>query len=901
MNFNKLTLSFLLFISISTSIFAQGFLHASGTKIVNGKGENVILRGIGTGNWMIQEGYMMQSSDVANTQQKFKNKLIQTIGVERTDSFYNAWLHSHFTKTDVDSMAAWGFNSVRVALHYKWFTLPIEEETVAGQNTWLPIGFELVDSLLSWCEANEMYLILDMHGTPGGQGKDEAISDYDPTKPSLWESNANKDKLVALWQKLAERYSNSPWIGGYDLINEPNWTFPEGNNSQLRQIYGRLTDSIRKVDKNHLIIIEGNWFANDFSGLTPPWDANMAYSFHKYWSYNDATALDWVINLRSSTNRPIWLGETGENSNVWFTSLVALAEKNNIGWSWWPVKKASINNILKVTTNPDYTQLINYWKGQGTMTADAAYKAVMKFADAHKFENCTIGYDVIDALIRQPKTLATKPFKTHKTGQEIFAVDYDLGRNNEAYYDVDTADFHLNTDKFINWNQGWAYRNDGVDIEKCADTDTTNGFDVGWIETGEWLQFTINSDSAAAYKLTIRSASQSSVGNCHFEVDGKPVSKSITLPSTGGWATWKSTTVSDVILPKGEFKLKLVIDKSGYNLNYFMFTEPKKIEDVAFTLLDAGTHTLKSEILLNFNKLITTADTAIKISDFQVFVNNINIPVSSVTRISNNSQQLLVKIDKGLLYTDKIQISYTGTSLVSNNQSLAAIDKFLVTNKEIKHTLIPGQIQAESFLVNNGFNFEPCNDTGGGQNTSYANNGDYLDYLIYVPKEGDYNMDFRVATIRTNGEVTIKIQANEQFIDLKSLKFTNTNGWQTWQTQSTIVHLPAGKYIIRIYSKSGEYNLNWIKFSVATGIEKPENETTLNVYPNPANESVNITFGSSAQKLVELYDVVGKLWYKTQTFDVATELNVSNYPNGIYWLRVSDKNGSATAKILILR
>jgi aryl-phospho-beta-D-glucosidase BglC (GH1 family) len=88
----------------------------------------------------------------------------------------------------------------------------------------------MVDQLLDWCEANEIYLILDLHAAPGGQGKDANISDYDPEKPSLWESSENQRKTISLWKKLAERYANEPWIGGYDLINEPNWDIDKAGN-----------------------------------------------------------------------------------------------------------------------------------------------------------------------------------------------------------------------------------------------------------------------------------------------------------------------------------------------------------------------------------------------------------------------------------------------------------------------------------------------------------------------------------------------------------------------------------------------------------------------------------------------------------------------------------------------
>ena len=106
----------------------QGYLHRNGKEIVDEQGNNVILRGIGTGNWLLQEGYMMQTAGLLGTQHEFEAKLTETIGEQRTEEFYQSWIKNHFTKRDVDSMAVWGFNSVRVAMHYKWFTPPIEEE-----------------------------------------------------------------------------------------------------------------------------------------------------------------------------------------------------------------------------------------------------------------------------------------------------------------------------------------------------------------------------------------------------------------------------------------------------------------------------------------------------------------------------------------------------------------------------------------------------------------------------------------------------------------------------------------------------------------------------------------------------------------------------------------------------
>ena len=144
-----------------------------------------------------------------------------------------------------------------------------------------------------------MYLMIDLHAAPGGQGYNADISDYDTTKYSLWESEHNQSKTVDLWRRISQRYKDKEWIAGYDLINEPNWEIPEGN--IIDQIYmERITDAIRNEGDKHILFIEGNWFANDFTGLTPPWDDNIVYSPHKYWSPVDQGYLDWILPLRDS-------------------------------------------------------------------------------------------------------------------------------------------------------------------------------------------------------------------------------------------------------------------------------------------------------------------------------------------------------------------------------------------------------------------------------------------------------------------------------------------------------------------------------------------------------------------------------------------------------------------------
>ena len=131
---NTYVVIFFLIISISSQ--SQG-LRTLGKNIINSNGDEVLLKGVGLGGWMLQEGYMMNSSGAADTQHEFIEKLTLLIGEEETEIFYNNWRQNFITEQDVDSIANYGYNSIRLPMHYNLFTLPIEEESVEGENTWL--------------------------------------------------------------------------------------------------------------------------------------------------------------------------------------------------------------------------------------------------------------------------------------------------------------------------------------------------------------------------------------------------------------------------------------------------------------------------------------------------------------------------------------------------------------------------------------------------------------------------------------------------------------------------------------------------------------------------------------------------------------------------------------------
>ncbi len=892
------------FIFLTGIIFngnAQGFLRADGKKIVNGQGQNIILRGIGTGNWMLMEGYMMKTEGVAGTQHEIKSKLEELMGKDKTNEFFSYWLDNHFTKADVDSMKAWGFNSVRVAMHYKWFTLPVEEELIPGNNTWVLKGFKLIDNLLDWCKTNQMYLILDLHGAPGGQGKNADISDYDPKKPSLWESQANKDKTVALWKQIATRYSNEPWIGGYDLINETNWTFPEGNNTQLRQLLVRITEAIRQVDKNRIIFIEGNNFANDFSGLTPPWDNNLVYSFHKYWSGTTANDLDWVLKLRNEHNVPLWLGESGENSNTWHTELITTCEKNNIGWSWWPVKKNGINNPLFVTLNKEYEDLVKYWKGEITTKPSGiqTFNAVKQWADNHKIANCRVQYDVIDAMIRQPHTNETRPYRQCRITGPVFFSEFDFGKNGIAYSDKDFGHYG---GAWSAWNTGWGQRNDGVDIETCNDPgNVSNGYNVGWTEDGEWMQYSVKADSTALYTLNIRHASGTGGSKFKIEANGVELTTERSLPGTGGWQNWQTANFENILIPAGNIKLKYLIIKGGSNLSNFKFLNPKSASSVQFQAASASTSDDGFRIYVNLNKDITSSDGEMSANDFSVKANGNQITVLSVKKDPSTSNVLILEHKSTLYSINGITVTYSGASVKSKTQELQAFSNLSVKNNLPLIHGIPGKIEAEAFEVNAGFSLENCSDVNGGKNTAYASPGDYLDYRVHVTKSGMYSLNYRLSTLYSNSQVIFQVGDGINFTSADTLAISSTGGWQNWRTQtSSLVYLKEGFQFIRILVKQGEHNLNWFQLDFITGSKSIRKDTGFRYYPNPAKDQLVVRVEDYLPATsLKILNSTGKLVRYAMVEGSQTVIDISGLKNGMYLLLIENGEQSATGKFII--
>ena len=874
----------ILFFTFSNLIISQN-LSTLGPYLKDDNSNNVILRGINLGGWMLQEPYLFQFTGAADSQHEFKEKLVEFIGQENTDNFYNAWYENFITQGDVDSLASYGFNSVRLPMHYDLFTLPIQEEPIVGENTWLDLGFYMVDNLLDWCETNNMYLILDLHAAPGGQGFGSDINDYNPNLPSLWESEENKNKTIALWGKLAERYADEPWIGGYDLLNETHWDLAE---NELRNFYIDVTNEIRQFDQSHIIFIEGNGYANDFSGLTPPWDDNMVYSFHKYWSFNDS--LEWVTWIRNEYGVPLWMGEGGENSNQWFTEAIKMFEDNYIGWAFWPWKKLeSISAPFEISSNSNYESLINYFRGDSNApSVENAVDGLMQLAEDSHISNNRFQRDVVDAMIRQVSSNETLPFdELNNIPGVLYASDYDLGPMGYAYSDADYATYHINTDNFQAWNQGWQYRNDGVDIENSSDSDG-NGFQVGFTNDDEWLLFTVEVQESGFYNIVTRYASTSS-GLFSLELDGFPIVDNIILYNTGSYSNFVNKLTQGIYLPAGTYKLKMKMITGGYNLSSVNFDISEEIPEFSIEYAEAEEDL--STILLLLNQPLEI-DQGIESSHFGVFINSEEVSISDIEISEENPQVIYISLNDEYNFLDDISVSFYQESELESifSEFLIPFSQFPVYNNVSERIIIPGYVEAEDFIYQEGLSTEETSDVNGGLNIGYTDIGDFADYLVLVTETGEYDINFRAASENQSGSILLQLISGSDIQNLTQISLPITGGWQSWETVSASTNLTEGSYKLRMKVIQPGFNLNWIEFDfTGNSMGTDDNEIDrIRLFPNPVSEILNINTKYQNFK-IEIYDMIGKKIFNAENLN---SINVRDYDDGIYLLKLSIGNYS---------
>jgi aryl-phospho-beta-D-glucosidase BglC (GH1 family) len=386
---------FVIVISVGLmSAAGNRFVHTDGKHIVAPDGSKLLLRGINLGNWLVPEGYMFHFDKGPSSYREITALFNDLVGPDATARFWKQYRDAYITEADVHFIREAGFNCVRIPFHSKL----IDDGT----------AFPLLDRVIAWCRERHLWVILDMHCAPGGQTGTNIDDSWG--YPWLFESDEQQQLAVGFWRSIAQRYADEPTVLGYDLLNEPIPPPVAQLNPRLEPLYRKITEAIRQVDTNHVIILGGAQWDSNFDVFGPPFDRNAVYTFHKYWTAPTKDVIQPYLDFRERYSAPIFMGESGENQDAWIAQFRTMLEKNDVGWTFWPYKKMDATSSPVSFTRPmHWDEIVSYAALPGGMgaaeekmkkrpAAELSRAALADLLEKIKLEKCRVNEGYLKAL-----------------------------------------------------------------------------------------------------------------------------------------------------------------------------------------------------------------------------------------------------------------------------------------------------------------------------------------------------------------------------------------------------------------------------------------------------------------------------------------------------------------------
>jgi endoglucanase len=343
-------------------------LRVDGARIVQGA-DPVVLRGFGLGGWMNMENFI---TGYAGTESQQRRALRAVFGEEGYERFFDRFLSVFFTDRDAAFLQSLGLNSVRIPFNYRHFEsddapFQIREE-----------GFRLLDSVVDACARHGIHAILDLHALPGAQNQ-HWHSDNPTQWAHFWSQRQFQDRVVNLWEHIADHYRGNPWVAGYNPVNEPG----DAEGSTIGPFYERLEAAIRAVDPDHILFLDGNRYSTQFDQLGDPMP-NCVYTAHDYalpgfvdggpypgvsrGQYVDRDRIEETFLARTEYMRhsgtPIWVGEFGpvytgipERDAQRLRLLedqLDIYDRYDASWALWTYKDIGLQGVVTADPRSEY-------------------------------------------------------------------------------------------------------------------------------------------------------------------------------------------------------------------------------------------------------------------------------------------------------------------------------------------------------------------------------------------------------------------------------------------------------------------------------------------------------------------------------------------------------------------
>jgi hypothetical protein len=199
--------------------------------------------------------------------------LTKRFGYARMLELRATFLDHYITEADVERVAALGLNLIRLPVWYQ--ALETDQE---GENGFAADGWERLDRFMGWARKHGVYVIVDLHGAPGGQNPWWHQGLENPG--AFWTEPACQQKAARLWKAIATYFRDEPHLAAHDLLNEP---FGAPDAAGYREAHQLMYDAIRSVDTAHIVMLEdGFLIPSRLSGPKELGWQNAVMEFHDY-------------------------------------------------------------------------------------------------------------------------------------------------------------------------------------------------------------------------------------------------------------------------------------------------------------------------------------------------------------------------------------------------------------------------------------------------------------------------------------------------------------------------------------------------------------------------------------------------------------------------------------------
>ena len=539
----------------STSFTKDDFLKTNGTTIRNlsGQGESVYLRGTNAGGWLVQESWMNPSN--ARDQKTIMNTFSQRFGNTVRDQLLAVYEDNYWTEQDFDNCAALGMSVIRVPFTY--MNLCDDDGNLKAD------AFKRLDWFVENCSKRGIYVILDLHGTFGSQNGMDHSGEVNDGYQLYWNSY-NRSKTIWLWEQIANHYKGNPAVAAYDILNEPG--IKAATTYDLHwKLYDEIYDAIRKVDADHIVIMESCWGPSNLPNPTTYGWENVVYEYHHYpWNYvsdynGQVTACNNFVNsvTNSGHDVPIFVGEFTcfALSNAWDYVLNSF-NTNGLHYTTWSYKVTGNSSWGIYNHNPSQVDIYNdsaatirtKWSTVGASQAWAntqIYNALKaKLPGTVKPFNKQISEYVSVKAVSNGKYVCAE-----KTGASPLVANRDSANGWEHFKVVTNSDQTVSflsraNGKYlcavIDENNQLLARSSKIDAWEKFNVTTTSNNEVVLQAVANGKYVGVNASDSVLY------ANVSNVTNVNVKFSMKKVSDGTTfLPTTIGYTTSTELTNSD--------------------------------------------------------------------------------------------------------------------------------------------------------------------------------------------------------------------------------------------------------------------------------------------------------------------------------------------------------------------